>query len=164
MPPAGILYRPKTDADRPFLAAVYASTRAAELAMVPWTPAQKAAFLDMQFNAQWQHYERFYPEAEFLVIEQDGQPIGRLYIDRGPEEISLVDIALIPAARGGGLGTRILREILDEARATGKGVAIHVERFNPALRLYQRLGFQPAGENGVYYLMRWSPASATAVG
>ncbi|MBK7473438.1 MAG: GNAT family N-acetyltransferase [Betaproteobacteria bacterium] len=160
MPPPGLVYRSKTDADRPFLALVYASTRTEELAMVPWTPAQRADFLAMQFNAQWQHYERFYPEAEFLVIEQDGQPIGRLYIDRGPDEICLVDIALVPAARGAGLGTLILREILDEARATHKAVAIHVERFNPALRLYQRLGFQPAGENGVYYLMRWSPAAA----
>lgn len=163
MPPPGLIYRAKTDADRPFLAGVYASTRTAELAMLPWTPAQKADFLAMQFNAQWEHYERHYPDADFLVIERDGQPIGRLYVDRGPDEICLVDIALVPAARGAGLGTQILSEVLDEARADGKAVAIHVERFNPALRLYERLGFQPAGENGVYYLMRWSPPPAAAI-
>src|SRR5437868_7135100 len=114
MPPAGIVYRPKTDADRPFLAAVYASTRADELAMVPWTAEEKAAFLEMQFNAQWSHYEQYYPEAAFLVIERHGQPIGRIYLDRRKEEICLVDIALVPAERGAGVGTAIMQEILEE--------------------------------------------------
>jgi GNAT superfamily N-acetyltransferase len=163
MPPAGIVYRPKTDADRSFLSYVYATTRADEMAIVQWTPGQKAAFLEMQFNAQWSHYEKHFPDAAFLVIEWDGTPIGRIYIDRGPDEICIVDIALIPEARGTGLGTRLLQEILDEGQAAGKRVAIHVERFNPALRLYQRLGFDAIEENGVYYLMRWTPAFSAAI-
>jgi GNAT superfamily N-acetyltransferase len=158
VPPAGIVYRPKTDADRPFLSYVYATTRADEMSLVPWTPQQKAEFLEMQFNAQWSHYEQYYPDAAFLVIERDGAPIGRIYIDRGADEICLIDIALIPAARGAGLGTQLVQEILDEAQQAGKRVAIHVERFNPAMRLYQRLGFRAVEENGVYYLMRWSPS------
>ena len=129
------------------------------MGLVPWTPEQKAAFLEMQFNAQWSHYEQYYPQAAFLVIERDGKPIGRIYIDRGTDEICLVDIALIPEARGKGLGRELIEEILDEARQTGKRVAIHVERFNPAMRLYERLGFKAVEENGVYYLMRWSPAA-----
>lgn len=157
MPPAGIVYRPKNDTDRPFLAEVYASTRSDEMAMVPWTPEQKAEFLAMQFDAQWAHYEQYYPEAAFLVIERDGEAIGRLYVDRASEEICLIDIALLPEARGNGLGTRMVEEILDEARAVGKPVEIHVERFNPAMRLYERLGFVPSGENGVYYRMLWTP-------
>ena len=157
MPPHGIVYRPKTDADRAFLLYVYATTRADEMAMVPWTAEQKAQFLSMQFHAQWSHYEQYYPEAAFLVIERDGQPIGRIYIDRDLEEVRLIDIALIPEARGAGLGTQLLQEILDEARAQVKRVTIHVERFNPAMRLYQRLGFQAIEENGVYWLMQWTP-------
>lgn len=163
MPPPGIVYRPKTDADRPFLAHVYATTRADEMAIVPWTDEQKAEFLAMQFNAQWSHYEQYYPDADFLVIERDGTPIGRIYIDRLPQEICLVDIALIPEARGSGLGTQLMREILEEGQATGKRVTIHVERFNPAMRLYQRLGFEPVAENGVYYQMRWSPTPGPTV-
>jgi GNAT superfamily N-acetyltransferase len=162
MPPPGIVYRPKTDADRPFLRYVYATTRADEMALVQWTPEQKGEFLDMQFNAQWSHYEQYYPDCAFLVIERDGQPIGRIYIDRTPEEICLVDIALLPETRGAGLGTQLVQELLDEAQAAGKRVTIHVEHFNPAMRLYQRLGFQPIEETGVYYLMRWSPASTPA--
>ena len=128
------------------------------MALVQWTAQQKAAFLEMQFNAQWSHYEQYYPQAAFLVIEHDGKPIGRIYIDRSTDEICLVDIALIPEARGKGLGRELIQEILDEARQTGKRVAIHVERFNPAMRLYERLGFKAVEENGVYYLMRWSPS------
>jgi GNAT superfamily N-acetyltransferase len=163
MPPAGIVFRPKVDADRPFLAHVYASTRADEMAMVAWTPEQKAEFLAMQFNAQWSHYEQYYPDAAFLVIEKEGEAIGRIYIDRTPDEICLVDIALIPEARGTGLGTKLVQEILDEAQAEGKRVTIHVERYNPALRMYQRLGFEAVEESGVYYLLRWSPAADPAI-
>jgi GNAT superfamily N-acetyltransferase len=163
MPPAGIVYRPKTDADRPFLSYVYASTRADEMAMVAWTPDQKEEFLTMQFNAQWDHYEQYYPEAAFLVIERKGEPIGRIYIDRAAEEICLIDIALIPEVRGHGLGTKLVEEILEEGQASGKRVEIHVERFNPAMHLYERLGFLPAGENGVYYRMVWSPPGEDAI-
>jgi GNAT superfamily N-acetyltransferase len=163
MPPAGIVYRPKTDADRPFLAYVYATTRADELSLVPWTPEQKAEFLEMQFNAQWSHYEQYYPDCAFLVIEREGRPIGRIYIDRLPDEICLVDIALIPEARGTGLGTLLMQEILEEGQATGKRVLIHVERYNPAMRLYTRLGFVPVEESGVYYQMMWSPNTTEAL-
>lgn len=158
MPPAGISYRPKRDADRAFLAHVYATTRAEEMALVPWTPEQKAQFLEMQFNAQAFHYDTHYPGCAFLVIEQGGEPIGRIYIDRRAHEICLVDIALVPERRGGGLGTELIQEILDEARAAGKSVLIHVERYNRALRLYERLGFKPVAEDGIYYRMRWTPA------
>jgi GNAT superfamily N-acetyltransferase len=162
MPPAGIVYRPKTDADRPFLRYVYATTRADEMAMVQWTPEQKTEFLDMQFNAQWSHYEQYYPDCAFLVIERDGRPIGRIYIDRTAEEICLVDIALLPEVRGAGLGSQLVQEILDEAQVAAKRVTIHVEHFNPAMHMYLRLGFEKIDESGVYYLMRWSPASTPA--
>src|SRR5947207_962373 len=163
MPPAGITYRPKTHADRPFLSDLYASTRSEEMAMVPWTPEQKAEFLAMQFAAQWSHYEQYYPDADFLVVEAEGRPIGRIYIDRGPDEILLVDIALMPDQRGKGIGRQMMQELLDEAAAAGKNVVIHVERYNPALHLYQRLGFEPVGESGVYYEMRWSSSSRAAI-
>jgi GNAT superfamily N-acetyltransferase len=162
MPPAGITYRPKTDDDRPFLCELYASTRADELAQVPWSAEQKAEFLTMQFNAQWSHYADYYPDAEFMVVERDGKPIGRLYLDRGPEDLIVVDIALLPEERGKGLGRLMMQEVLDEAAATEKYVNIYVERYNPAMHLYVRLGFEPIGESGVYFKMRWTPAAKRA--
>ena len=94
------------------------------------------------------------------MIECNGTPIGRLYVYRADEkDIRIVDITLAPSARGGGVGTQLLLEVMREARAAGKSVSIHVEQFNPALSLYRRLGFVEVDTHGVYNLMRWQPLS-----
>ena len=157
---AGLAFRPITDADLPFLARVYASTRAGELAVTPWTDAQKAEFLDMQFQAQHTHYQRHYPEADWLVTMRGGEEIGRLYIGRWPTQHSIIDIAFLPAHRGHGLGAALLRDLMDEAATAGKAVTIHVEKYNPAIRLYRRLGFKTEQDQGVYDLMRWTATPA----
>lgn len=149
--------RSMTDADLPFLLEVYAAARAEELAQVPWTEAEKRAFLTSQFNAQHHHYQTYYKTASFDVIEQKGQPIGRLYVDRWPNEIRIVDIALLPPYRNQGLGSHLLCQIQAEAQAIGKTVSIHVEKYNPAYQLYNRLGFTKIGETGVYDLLAWKP-------
>ena len=154
---AGLKFRPVADSDLPFLAQVYASTRAEEIAVVPWSAQQKAAFLDMQFRAQHSHYQQHYPAAERLVILRRAEQLGRLYLDRGEREHSIIDIALLPDYRRRGYGTALLQDLLDEAAAAGKAVEIYVEKFNPALRLYRRLGFVPVEEQGVYDRMRWTP-------
>jgi ribosomal protein S18 acetylase RimI-like enzyme len=162
---AGLTFRRITDADLPFLARVYASTRTEELAVTPWSDQQKAAFLEQQFRAQHAHYQQYYPKADWLVTMLRGEDIGRLYIERGPSEHCIIDIAWLPAHRGNGLGTAMLRDLMDEAAACGKAVSIHVEKYNPAMRLYRRLGFVTEEDKGVYDLMRWSAAagrSATA--
>jgi ribosomal protein S18 acetylase RimI-like enzyme len=150
-----IRLRPVNAADEPFLSRLYASTRTEELAPVPWSEEQKRAFLEMQFQAQTAHYTKHYRGGDFLVIENDAEPIGRLYIYRQPADIRIVDIALLPAHRGAGIGTRLLRDILSEGKSTGRSVSIHVEDFNPAMRLYERLGFRHIDTHGVYHLMEW---------
>jgi ribosomal protein S18 acetylase RimI-like enzyme len=153
---AGLTFRPIADADLPFLARVYASTRAEEFAGTPLTEQQKAAFLAQQFGLQHAHYQNYYPEADWLVIEHDGEDIGRLYIERWPSQHRIIDIAFLPEHRGKGFGEALLRDLLDEAAAAGKDVSIHVEKFNPAMRLYRRLGFAIEEDKGVYDLMRWT--------
>ena len=157
MPQPEISFRPITPDDLPFLARVYASTRWEELAEVPWTDEQKQAFLRFQFDAQHDHYQKHYPKASFDVVLADGEPAGRLYVDEWPKEIRLVDVALLPEHRGRGLGTRLLRGVMERAEAAAKPLTIHVEGFNPALRLYERLGFHRIGEHGPYFLMEWRP-------
>lgn len=150
--------RPRRDDDLGFLAHLYASTRIDEMALIDWSAEEKDAFLAMQFEAQTRHYDEHYADAEFLVIERDGLPIGRLYLQRREDEIRIVDIALLPEHRRSGIGGRLLHGVLDEAAETGKEVRIHVERNNPALALYRRLGFREIDDLGVYYLMEWTPA------
>lgn len=153
-----ITFRPITSEDRELLLRVYRSTREDEFAtVVDWTPEMKDAFILQQFTAQHTWYQEHYVGAEFLVILVDGAPAGRLYVHRRPSEIRLVDIALLPEYRNTGLGTRLLRDLLAEGEATGKPVTIHVEIYNPAMRLYQRLGFRPIEDRGVYQLLEWRP-------
>jgi ribosomal protein S18 acetylase RimI-like enzyme len=147
--------RPATEADRGFLLELYGSTREPELAQVAWAEGAKQAFLEQQFSLQDSHYRANYPGATLEVIEVEGRPAGRLYVQRGDGGIRVMDIAVAPAYRGRGVGTRLLRELMEEAESTGRPLSAHVEMQNPALRLYERLGFVPIEEHGAYLLMEW---------
>ena len=96
--------RAATDADLPFLAELYISTRAEEVAQTGWPPDAQRAFLLSQHAAQHDHYTRHYDGAERNIIERDGEPIGRLYLFEGASDLRIVDIALLPHARRTGLG------------------------------------------------------------
>jgi ribosomal protein S18 acetylase RimI-like enzyme len=148
--------RPITDADPAFLERVYASTRKEELALTDWSDRQKSDFIAFQFRAQHQHYVTHYHDAGFFVVERDGVAVGRLYLHWRRDELRIVDIALLPEARGRGLGGTLLQALMAQAAAHAKSVSIHVEQMNPAMRLYLRLGFRKIGEHGIYHLMQWS--------
>lgn len=159
MPPTGVTLRAQTARDREFLCALYASTRTEELAQVPWSEEIKQAFLRSQFEAQTVHYEKFYSEAELWIVERNGAPIGRIYVhNQDPDDVRIIDISLVPLARGIGVGGQLISDVLADAARAGKTASIHVERFNPAQRLYLRLGFELVGDqpDGIYLLMRWS--------
>lgn len=143
--------------DAPFLLCVYASTRAEELAPVPWTDEQKAAFLRQQFEAQHRYYLENYTDATFDVVLVDGRPAGRLYVARWPQELRVIDVALLPEFRGRGTGAVLMRSLLAEAGSRGLPVRIHVERQNPALAFYERLGFRLLEDRGVYLFLEWRP-------
>jgi ribosomal protein S18 acetylase RimI-like enzyme len=145
--------RPITPDDIPLLETIYASTRELEMAIVPWSEEEKAAFLHMQFEAQHRHYQTFFPDAQYLLLFDRDVPVGRIYIDRRGREMHVMDIALLPPFRNQGLGTALMREVMESAFASGQPVGLHVENFNPARRLYDRLGFLPVAEDGVYIRM-----------
>jgi ribosomal protein S18 acetylase RimI-like enzyme len=144
-----------TAADRTFLFEVYAASRDTEMALVPWSDDQKLGFLRMQFEAQDSHYRKHYPEAQFQVVHYQGHPVGRLYVHECADEIRVLDIALLPAWRGLGIGSGLLRDILARAAASSRVVTLHVEHHNPARRLYDRLGFRPVSDESVYLRMEW---------
>ena len=143
--------------DAEVLYRIYASTREEELAVVPWDAPAKEAFLRMQFAAQDTYYHANFPQASYDLIMTGEQVLGRLYVHRGEMAWNVIDIALLPEHRGKGIGSRLMMEILAEAGAAAKPVEIHVERFNPALRLYDRLGFRQVADQGVYLQLEWTP-------
>jgi ribosomal protein S18 acetylase RimI-like enzyme len=153
---AGLTFRPIADADMPFLARVYASTRKESLAATSMTDMQKAAILLLQFRAQHAHFQQHYPQADLLVVMGGGNDIGRLYIARWPTRHGIIDITLLPEYRRHGAGEVLLRDLTEEAAAAGKDVSVVVEKFDPAMRLYRRLGFVTEEDKGAYDLMRWA--------
>lgn len=153
----GIRVRPMADEDMPFLAELYRSTREEELALTGWGETQKQSFVDMQFRAQHVHYQKHYPDALWLILEKAGEAVGRLYLERWSKEHRIIDIALLPLARGHGLGEAILRDLHEEAAQDSKTVSIHVEKVNPAMSLYRRLGYRTIEDKGVHDLLVWTP-------
>jgi GNAT superfamily N-acetyltransferase len=151
---AGITLRPATPDDDNFQLKLYAGTRLDELEPIDWDEDQKQAFIKMQFNARQLQYSHRYPLAADNIILQGSRPIGRMLVDRN-EQIVLVDIALLPEHRNAGIGTRLVQSLLDEAVRTGKSVRLHVVTTNPAVRMYERLGFSTADDNGSYLEMNW---------
>jgi len=150
-----ITFRPTSTADEPFLLRLYRSTRESELEQTGWNETEKETFVQQQFQAQHIFYTSQFPRARFNMVCLDDKPIGRLYVDRRKEEIRIIDIALLPEYRNRGIGSKLLTDILSEAEKFEKAVRIHVEHFNPALNLYERLGFKKTGNTGVYFLMEW---------
>lgn len=130
--------------------------------MTGWPQAQIDAFLEMQFEAQHRHYHGSYTDTAWDVILVDGEPAGRLYVARWEDQIRIVDIALLPEYRGRGIGEGLIRELFEEADASGRPVRIHVEMNNPAMTLYRRLGFTPIGEPSGIYLELERPAAEPA--
>jgi ribosomal protein S18 acetylase RimI-like enzyme len=153
-----ITCRPFAEADLPFVAELYVSTRSEEMALAQWPVATKLDFLLQQHRAQHAHYSLHHADAQWSIIERHGEAIGRLYLRDEPDRLHIIDISLIPQSRGQGIGEAILSDIADRARVEAKVVSIHVEKNNPARSLYQRLGFAVTEDRGVYDFMELAPS------
>jgi ribosomal protein S18 acetylase RimI-like enzyme len=142
MSTTGLNLRPTSATDYIFLEHLYASSREQEMSRSGWSTAVIADFLKQQFALQDRYYREHFPDGEFWVVERNAQSVGRLYLHWGEHALQLIDIALMPKHRGAGLGSGLLRDLLARADERGFAVGLHVEAGNPALRLYQRLGFE----------------------
>jgi ribosomal protein S18 acetylase RimI-like enzyme len=147
--------RPVNAGDDELIYQVYASTRSDEMALVDWTAEQKAVFLRAQVNAQTAHYKTHFPTAEQTIIQREGVPVGRLILNRSKDMIHIIDIALLPEARNAGIGSAVMKDVMEEAARDNRQVMLRVEFFNPARRLYARLGFVQTREMSIYHEMVW---------
>ena len=159
----GLELRPSREPDREFLLALYASTRADELAATGWSAAERDAFVRMQFDLQDRHYRASFPGAEHSLIVLGHRAIGRLIVDRGPVEIRVIDISLVPAHRGQGIGSTLLRRVLAEATVAGVPVGLSVDAANPARHLYERLGFVVTNASSMYWSLEWHPSTTSTL-
>lgn len=161
---AGYALRLATENDAVFLRGLYAWLRAEELASVAWPESAKAAFLDSQFDLQHRHFVQHFADAEFLILECKGEPVGRLYVSREKQDWLVIDIGLMPVHRGKGIGSALLLQLLAVAEQQGaRSVALHVELRNVrAHELYRRLGFRDESQEGFHRLMRWRTSAGNA--
>ena len=156
MTDSGLSLRAAGRSDLLFLRDLYMQTRAAELAPMPWPQEQKDRFIDDQFALQHRHYVQQYADANFLLVMQAEQCIGRLYVRCTPPDYLIVDIALLPQARRKGRGSTLITAVQRHARDAGCGVTLHVDARNlGAQRLYHRLGFTVHANNGAYWHLHW---------
>lgn len=151
--------RPASADDQPFLFELYCSVRANEGFYGALENPQLTALLKMQFDARERAYQYRYPNSDHLLILFDETPIGRLFVHRAEQEIRLADIALLPIYRGKGIGASLINELFDEADRVNKPVTLHVEMANPAIHLYERLGFVRKGDDGAYLFLERQPNS-----
>jgi ribosomal protein S18 acetylase RimI-like enzyme len=146
--------RPVTPADEPFLFHLYATTRADEMAAWGLPEAQRESILKLQFVAQQRDYTFRFPAADHQLVLLDDTPIGRLWVARDETATHLLDVALLPAYRGRGLGTYLLQRLLAEAAERRRPFRLMVLKANAAaLRLYQRLGLAITADAEPYWLL-----------
>jgi GNAT superfamily N-acetyltransferase len=155
--PPGLALRPATTADEPFLRELFRLMREPQLAMLPFDEAQRAAFCESQYQARAAHYRDAYPGARHSIVENDGNRVGTLVEARGAAAIHLVDLQLSPAFQARGWGTELMLQLQREASRLGLPVILHVESRGRARRFYERLGFSPGSDDGVYCEMSWVP-------
>lgn len=154
--------RPEGEADAAFLFALFSAVQGGPL--VGLDPPLRDLLLRQGFAGWHLTYRGRYPGARFEVVEQAGTAIGRIVTDRGANGLTLVDLALLPAWRGHGLGTRLIVETMDAARDAGLPLRLSVSADNAqARRLYARLGFVPkvperAGD--LHLELVWAPPDA----
>jgi ribosomal protein S18 acetylase RimI-like enzyme len=148
--PHCVTQRPAAESDREFLRTLFMSTRERELAFFPGDASARTQLFNGQFSAQLESYRQNFPRANDSIIEIAGVAAGRIYVNRAPGRLHLIDISLLPEYRGRGIGSVLIQALLDEAAAAGGTVRLSVARSNPAQRLYQRLGFRTVDSDGIY--------------
>ncbi|BAN04250.1 GNAT family N-acetyltransferase [Ilumatobacter coccineus] len=152
-----MLLRPATPGDVDFLRELYADTRAEEFVGIGWPADQIATLLAMQFEAQHTDYTRRFPASSHDIVLDGLAPIGRIWVNRAPDEIRLLDLAIHSSFRNRGIGSRLIHQLQAEATSAGRPLRHSVVKENlAALRLYHRLGFEIVGGVESHHLMEYT--------
>ena len=158
--PDGLGIRPARDSDKPFIESLFKSTRN-DLRMIDAENDFIETLIEQQYHAQTVGYGEQFPNAMYFIIEKHSERICRVVIDFGPNEIRIVDISFVPAARNRGYGTGVIRALKHAAKSACAPLVLSVYKNNPAAkRLYEQEGFRVERTDQVLDLMAWYPMSA----
>lgn len=135
--------RPAQPADEPWQRQLFANLRGLDPALLAACPP----LLEQQWQLQQRAFMNDYPEAQTWLVLSANRAIGVVTLHRGASEWRLLEIGLEPDCRGQGIGQRLLQALVQFADTQGQTLALAVMRQNPALRLYQRLGFVALAES-----------------
>ncbi len=150
--------RPPLSSDEAFLYALYASTRAAEWARLDLPESEKESLMEMQFRGQSRSYTSQFPHSEHSIVLSNGEPAGRTWLNEGPDEIKVLDIAILPRFQRQGIGAQLMTECQRRARMSAKPLRHSVLRWNAgAIAFYIRLGFVPYAEEQFFLQLEWRP-------
>ena len=138
--------RSATAADVPFLL---------ELRRQTMTPHQLASGAEASERERQERVRYRFECAQ--VLELAGRPVGTLKVTRDGHDWHLVQIQIVPDLQSQGIATRLIEQLIAEARAAGARLRLNVLRANPARRLYERLGFRVTGEGEHDFVMHWQP-------
>jgi ribosomal protein S18 acetylase RimI-like enzyme len=139
---------------------LFASNRAADMALMSVSQQDKEFLLQVQFRSMNETYRQSFPRARYDIIELDRWPIGRIISEVQPDCLYFIDFALLPQAQGLGIGTTVLAAALEEARQLGVPARLRSFSHNwAAQRLYDKLGFTVVAEDPPQLVLEWRARS-----
>jgi ribosomal protein S18 acetylase RimI-like enzyme len=150
------------DGDDTFLYDVFCTTWESEVEKLP-NPKLAQHVLRIQHIAQERRFRTRYPTHERYVVLEQGEPAGRLYVDRNETTMHVVDLTLLPRFQSQGIGTRIFHDLFHVAGEDRQVVTLRVPRSNvEATDLYTSLGFRLVNLDDLDSYFEWTPATIAA--
>jgi len=149
--------RPAREGDNYFIESLYKANRD-DLRLIDAEDDFIESLIDMQHKAQTQGYGDTFPNAMYFIVEKHNERVGRVVLDFSPNEIRIIDIALLPAAQGHGFASGIIKALQLSATKSRTPLALSVYKTNmPARQLYATLGFKLVDSNANIDFLAWQP-------
>lgn len=150
-----VTLRPECPDDEPFIRGLVLETVATELGASAWPEPMRSQLLGVQYAGRRQSHGLNFPAAASRIIQADGANAGWILVNTAPDEVRIVDIMVLPALRGRGIATAVLRGIVAPTATVPVRLNVYITN-HPAIRLYERLGFRRTGGDEAQHYMEVS--------
>jgi GNAT superfamily N-acetyltransferase len=116
--------------------------------------------LNLDRDAQANSFDQQWELAQVRILMVDGSDVGWIQSTARENELFLTQIFVDGPFQRRGIGTHVMNRLIAEATEAGKAMCLDVVKFNPALRLYERLGFGIIGGDDRKFYMKRGPEEA----